>query len=113
MDKHISLSVILPIKSAKAKDFDNFFEKAINSLITQEVKFNELVIIHTQEDTLVSFLDKYDFKDLNVVKLPWTETPNYAAQVNYGVENAKSEWVTFFEFDDESSKIWFKNFDKY
>jgi len=113
MDKHISLSVILPIKSAKAKDFDNFFEKAINSLITQEVKFNELVIIHTQEDTLVSFLDKYDFKDLNVVKLPWTETPNYAAQVNYGVENAKSEWVTFFEFDDEYSKIWFKNFDKY
>ena len=30
MTENISLSVILPIKSSKAKDFDTFFEKAIN-----------------------------------------------------------------------------------
>jgi glycosyltransferase involved in cell wall biosynthesis len=113
MIENISLSVILPIKSSKAKDFDTFFDKAINSLLNQEVKFNELIIVHTKEDSLVEFLDKFDFKDLNVVKLPWGELPNYSAQINYGVENSKSEWVTFFEFDDEYSKIWFKNFDKY
>lgn len=113
MTENISLSVILPIKSSKAKDFDTFFEKAINSLMNQDVKFNELIIIHTKEDSLVEILNNYDFKDLNVVKLPWDEVPNYSAQINYGVENSKSEWVTFFEFDDEYSKIWFKNFDKY
>lgn len=113
MTENISLSVILPIKSSKAKDFDIFFEKAINSLLNQDVKFNELIIIHTKEDSLVEILNNYDFKDLNVVKLPWNEAPNYSAQINYGVENSKSEWVTFFEFDDEYSKIWFKNFDKY
>jgi hypothetical protein len=113
MTENISLSVILPIKSSKAKDFDIFFEKAINSLVNQDVKFNELIIIHTKEDSLVEILNNYDFKDLNVVKLPWDEAPNYSAQINYGVENSKSEWVTFFEFDDEYSKIWFKNFDKY
>ena len=113
MTENISLSVILPIKSSKAKDFDTFFEKAINSLMNQDVKFNELIIIHTKEDSLVEILNNYDFKDLNVVKLPWDEAPNYSAQINYGVENSKSEWVTFFEFDDEYSKIWFKNFDKY
>jgi hypothetical protein len=113
MTENISLSVILPIKSSKAKDFDIFFEKAINSLVNQDVKFNELIIIHTKEDSLVEILNNYDFKDLNVVKLPWDKAPNYSAQINYGVENSKSEWVTFFEFDDEYSKIWFKNFDKY
>jgi glycosyltransferase involved in cell wall biosynthesis len=113
MTENISLSVILPIKSSKAKDFDIFFEKAINSLLNQDVKFNELIIVHTKEDSLVEVLNNYDFKDLNVVKLPWNDTPNYSAQINYGVENSKSEWVTFFEFDDEYSKIWFKNFDKY
>lgn len=113
MTENISLSVILPIKSSKAKDFDIFFEKAINSLLNQDVKFNELIIVHTKEDSLVEVLNNYDFKDLNVVKLPWNDAPNYSAQINYGVENSKSEWVTFFEFDDEYSKIWFKNFDKY
>lgn len=113
MTENISLSVILPIKSSKAKDFDIFFEKAINSLLNQDVKFNELIIVHTKEDSLVEVLNNYDFKDLNVVKLPWSDAPNYSAQINYGVENSKSEWVTFFEFDDEYSKIWFKNFDKY
>ena len=105
MTENISLSVILPIKSSKAKDFDTFFEKAINSLMNQDVKFNELIIIHTKEDSLVEILNNYDFKDLNVVKLPWDEAPNYSAQINYGVENSKSEWVTFFEFDDECSII--------
>ena len=113
MSENISLSVILPIKSSKTKDFDAFFEKAINSLLNQEMKFNELIIIHSKEDSLISFLNEYDFKDLNVVKLPWESTPNYSAQINYGVENAKSEWVSFFEFDDEYSKIWFKSFNKY
>ena len=79
MSENISLSVILPIKSSKTKDFDAFFEKAINSLLNQEMKFNELIIIHSKEDSLISFLNEYDFKDLNVVKLPWESTPNYSA----------------------------------
>ncbi len=31
-----TISVILPIKSAKAIDFDNFFEKAIQSVKNQK-----------------------------------------------------------------------------
>ena len=58
MTENISLSVILPIKSSKAKDFDTFFEKAINSLMNQDVKLNELIIIHTKEDSLVEILNK-------------------------------------------------------
>jgi hypothetical protein len=43
----------------------------------------------------------------------WDKTPNYSEQVNFGIENSSSEWVSLFEFDDEYSSIWFKNVKKY
>jgi glycosyltransferase involved in cell wall biosynthesis len=113
MNNTLSLSVILPIKSSKAKDFDEYFEKAISSLKNQQTKFEELVIIHTQEESLIDLLNGYDFGDLNVTKLLWDKEPNYSDQVNYGIKNAKGEWVSLFGFDDEYSSIWFKNVQKY
>tara|TARA_R110000868_G_scaffold17157_3_gene75758 strand:+ start:996 stop:1841 length:846 start_codon:yes stop_codon:yes gene_type:complete len=113
MNNTLSLSVILPIKSSKAKDFEEYFEKAISSLKNQTVGFEELVIVHTQEESLIGHLNSYDFGDLNVTKLLWDKEPNYSDQVNYGIKNAKGEWVSLFEFDDEYSSIWFKNVQKY
>ena len=113
MNNTLTLSVILPIKSSKAKDFDEYFEKAISSLKNQQTKFEELVIIHTQEESLIDILNGYDFGDLNVTKLLWDKEPNYSDQVNYGIKKAKGEWVSLFEFDDEYSSIWFKNVQKY
>jgi len=113
MNNTLSLSVILPIKSSKAKDFDEYFEKAILSLKNQQVGFEELVIVHSQEQSLIDLLNSYDFGDLNVTKLLWDKEPNYASQVNFGIKNAKGTWVSLFEFDDEYSSIWFKNVKKY
>ena len=113
MSNKLSLSVILPIKSSKAKNFEDYFEKAISSLKTQQVGFEELIIVHTNEESLVNHLNNYDFGDLQVSKLPWGEAPNYCEQVNYGIKNAKSTWVSLFEFDDEYSSIWFKNVKTY
>ena len=113
MNNTLSLSVILPIKSSKAKDFDEYFEKAISSLKNQTAGFEELVIVHTQEESLIDHLNSYDFGDLNVTKLLWDKDPSYASQVNYGIKNAKGTWVSLFEFDDEYSSIWFKNVQKY
>jgi glycosyltransferase involved in cell wall biosynthesis len=113
MNNTLSLSVILPIKSSKAKDFDEYFEKAISSLKNQQVGFEELVIVHSQEQSLIDLLDSYDFGNLNVTKLLWDQEPNYANQVNFGIKNAKGVWISLFEFDDEYSSIWFKNVKKY
>lgn len=111
--KKLDVSVILPIKSSKAKDFDEYFKKAIESLKIQKVGINELVIVHTNETSLVEYLESFDFGDLPVNKVEWTKEPNYSAQVNYGVRSAKSTWISLFEFDDEYSSIWFKNVLKY
>jgi len=107
------VSVILPIKSSKTLGFDDYFTKAIQSIKNQKLGINELVIVHTNETSLVEYLSTFDFGDLNVEKIEWTKEPNYASQVNYGVRSAKSKWVSLFEFDDEYSSIWFKNVSKY
>jgi glycosyltransferase involved in cell wall biosynthesis len=113
MENIVPVSIILPIKSSKVRDFQEFFDKSIQSIKEQLVPVNELVVVHTQEESLIDFINSYDFGDLNVQKLLWDKGPNYCDQINYGIENSKSEWVSLFEFDDEYSKIWFKNVKKY
>jgi hypothetical protein len=113
MENKVPVSIILPIKTSKAKDFDEYFKKAIDSIKNQIVHVDELVIVHTVEESLVNILKSYDFGSLNVTLLEWTEEPNYCSQINYGVKNSKNLWVSLFEFDDEYSSIWFKNFKKY
>lgn len=113
MENKLSLSIILPIKSSKVKDFEDYFNKAIDSIKNQQVGVEELVIIHTPEESLVSHLNEYDFGDLQVTKLLWDKDPSFMDQVNFGIKNAKGKWVSLFEFDDEYSSIWFKNVKKY
>ena len=107
------VSVILPIKSSKTLNFDEYFNKAIQSIKNQKLGINELVIVHTNETSLVEFLDNFDFGDIVVEKHVWTKEPNYASQISYGARAAKSKWVSLFEFDDEYSTIWFKNVNTY
>ena len=113
MENYFDVSVILPIKSGRAFDFSEYFTKCIESLKTQKLRINELIIVHTDEDVVVDYLNNFDFGDLNVNRLPWTEEANYIKQINYGIENSSSKWVSLFEFDDEYSTIWFKNVEKY
>jgi len=113
MEKNINLSVILPIKSALAKDFDTYFAKAIDSLKNQQIEFEELVIVPTQEETLLEVIKNYDFGNLNVRTLPFEGEPNFCSQVNFGIKNANGKWISIFEFDDEYSNIWVKNFKEY
>jgi hypothetical protein len=113
MENKINLSVILPIKTNLVRDFNEYFEKSIQSLQNQQVTFNELIIVHSNEESLITFLDGFNFGELNVKKIKFDSEPNYTEQINLGIKNATSEWVSFFEFDDEYSQIWFKNVLKY
>ena len=113
MENKINLSVILPIKTNLVRDFDEYFKKAVQSLQNQHASFNELVIVHTNEESLVNYLSSFDFGNLNVKKVSFDSEPNYTEQINLGIENSSSEWVSFFEFDDEYSQIWFNNVLKY
>ena len=73
----LDISVILPIKSGLVRDFDEYFNKAIKSLQIQDVSLNELIIVHTEEETLVEKLKNYNFDNLNVKLLLYTGKPNF------------------------------------
>ena len=107
------ISVILPIKTAKAIGFEDFFDKCIQSVKYQKDFLSELIIVHGDEDLLKNYLTSYDFGDLNVRLEIWSELPNFSKQVNHGVSVSNSDWCSILEFDDEYSNIWFKNATNY
>jgi glycosyltransferase involved in cell wall biosynthesis len=109
----IPVSVILPIKSSKVRDFEEYFNKAISSLKNQTVHISELIIVHSKEESLISYLTEYNFEEIPVKLLLWDDKPNFAEQVNFGIKNSETQWVSIFEFDDEYSSIWFKNVKSY
>jgi len=111
--KKVDVSVILPISSSKSKDFEQYFSKAILSLKNQSVDINELVIVHSNEESLRNYLDNFDFSGMTVNVVKNEGDFSYSNQIKLGVENSKSEWVSFYEFDDEYSSIWFKNVYEY
>jgi len=113
MDNTFNISVILPLHSSKIRDFDEFFKKAITSITTQKVLPKEVVIVHTEEESLVEYLNSFNFENLNVKKVLYKGESNYSSQINLGIKESSSQWISFFEFDDEYSQIWFSNVKKY
>ena len=86
-----TISVILPVSSSLVKNFDELFEKAIESIKKQQSPIDELVLVHTDEESLVNFISNFDFGDLNVKKVVNdTENTDFQSQVNMGIENSTS-----------------------
>jgi len=113
MENNFDVSVILPLHSSKQRGFDEFFDRCIKSLLIQQVDINELVIVHSGEDSLRNKIENYDYSGLTVNLIHNESDFDFASQVNLGVKNAKSKWVSVLEFDDEYSFIWFKNVKNY
>lgn len=109
----LDVSVILPLSSSKHMDFNDFFNKAIQSILIQQKPINELVIVHTLENDLIEKIQNYDYSGLTVNFVKNESDFDFSSQVNLGVKNAKSKWVSILEFDDEFSSIWFKNVKTY
>jgi glycosyltransferase involved in cell wall biosynthesis len=109
----IDVSVILPIESSKHLDFSIYFERCITSLVNQTIQPNELVIVHSGEETLKTTLENFEYSGLSVNLVHNTGDFDFASQINLGVKNAKSKYVSFLEFDDEYASIWFKNVKEY
>lgn len=111
--ENVNVSVILPIESSKHKNFMDLFSNAVLSVKQQSVGVNELVIVHSDEESLVNVVKEFDYSGLTVNLVENTGDTDFASQMNLGVKNANSEWVSFLEFDDEYSSIWFKNVKRY
>lgn len=110
MKELTNITVILPIHEITT-DIEKYFALAIVSINNQIVMPDELLIVTTPDAGLKAFLEGFDYGAIKpyvriVVNNGNTDFPS---QFNFGVQNAKTEWVSFLEFDDEFSRIWLKN----
>ena len=109
MENNLNVSVIIPINSRKQRDFETYYERSIKSVQMQHTQPLEVIIVHSDEDGLKDALEKMDYSGITVNFVENKGKTDFSSQVNLGVENAKGDYISILEFDDEYSTIWFKN----
>lgn len=109
MGERSNITVILPIHEINDK-LKAYFENAVKSVQNQIRQVDELlIVIPTGDAELEAFVSGFDYNGmLKRIVLNDGKT-DFASQVNFGVEQANTEWVSFLEVDDEMSTIWIKN----
>jgi hypothetical protein len=105
-----NISVILPVHLL-TEETKELFANAVESVKTQTVRPDELVIVVPKNTETLEFIKSFDFGDYtSSVTIAENEgETDFSSQLNYGVSVAKSEWFSILEFDDEFANIWFKN----
>lgn len=108
------ISVILPVHEI-TEGTKPLFDLAIKSLQSQKVLPDAVIIVTPENSDSVGILETYDFGNIKpIVKI--LKNPgltDYCSQINYGIDNCETEYVSLFELDDEYSNIWFKNVKEY
>tara|TARA_R110002020_G_scaffold332719_1_gene548138 strand:+ start:15654 stop:16457 length:804 start_codon:yes stop_codon:yes gene_type:complete len=107
------ITVIIPINDILQDQFSDWFEKCINSIETQTVKPEKVLIVHCECPGVGEWLGEYDFGDLDVKLLKNTTEPMFTHQINFALDHVETEWFSILEFDDEYSNIWIKNVKEY
>lgn len=104
------VDIVLPVHTTKQKDFDELFKTAIESIRKQTEYINNVIVVHSKDETLVKFLNEFNFDlDTNIKLVENDGKTDFQSQINLGVKNSESEYFSILEFDDEYSSIWFKN----
>lgn len=105
-----NISVIIPVHSLSTEEDKELLNLAISSVEKQKVLPSELLIVIAKSEK-----DKLEMPDskLNVRVIINSGDTSFQSQLNLGVASAKSEWITFLEYDDELSSIWLDNATKY
>ena len=112
------LTIIIPVHTINDSVY-TYLEKSIGSVLNQKIKSDEItsVIVLPSEyaQDIDNFLtDKFcDLKSTITVLTNSSEDYSFQSQINFAVENIKTEYFTILEFDDELANTYFKNFDKY
>lgn len=114
-EKVSNVTVILPVYKLDDKT-KQLIVNSIKSVEEQIVKPDELLLIVGKDDKeSLEFVKSIDFGSIkdNVRIIENDGETDFASQFNLGVKEAKTEWVSLLEQDDEISKVWFKNFIEY
>jgi len=108
------ITVLLPVHEL-TDSTRPLFANAIKSVEEQLTLPDTVLVIVPKGSDVSKELKKYDFgKIKDIVKVIDNDgETDFPSQINFGVENTKTEWISILELDDEYSKIWFKNVVEY
>jgi GT2 family glycosyltransferase len=108
-----NITVIIPVHTVI--DLDKYLPKALESVESNKVLPDEVVIVRCACPEVTEFLNTYDFGNLvNKIRVIETkQTKGFAHMVNSAVSEITTDYFSILEFDDEYSSIWFKNAVKY
>lgn len=111
------ITVILPIHKIDG-DTSKWLKMSVNSVNTQSVLPEKFLIVFDPsiENDVKSILTDSELSNIKDITefLPNTSgLYDFANQINFAIDTVKTEYFSFIEFDDEYSKIWFKNVKKY
>jgi hypothetical protein len=110
-----NITVILPIHRLQESEKE-YIKDAIKSLVVQEVETKPKLLIVAGNEEVKKEMDSYEYDDeiKNNVRVVLNDgETDFCSQINFGVKNVETEWFSILEMDDEYSKIWFKNVEKY
>ena len=107
------ITVILPVHDVSG-DFNNWFGKAVGSLLQSQIKPGKLLIVCADNESVKKFMDGWEKPSGLDYKILYNDgETDFCSQVNYGVDNCDTEFFSVLECDDEYSNIWFKQFNEY
>jgi hypothetical protein len=103
-------TVIIPVHTTETIDY---FKKAIQSLIFQDVKPEKVLVVSSS--SVFNDYNTFDYGDIKeiVTVLENNGNTDFCSQINFGADNVTTEYFSVLETDDEYSKIWFRNVTKY
>lgn len=104
-----NLTVIIPIHQYD-EETKIYLGKAINSVYAQTETSCDIMIVGPE--SVVSWLNA-NFNDERIKLLTNEGESDYCSQINFAVKEVKTKYFSILGFDDEYSKTWFKNVDKY
>ncbi len=109
-----NISVIIPIHKLD-ETTTKLFNNAVKSVEVQKSLPIELMIVVPKDSEASTYIKGYDFKTLqSIVTIVENEgETDFSSQFNLGVSQAKGEWVSLLEYDDEYANTWFKNVEIY
>jgi hypothetical protein len=114
MKNKTDISVILPIHELDDTT-KQLFTNAVKSVFDQTEQPDSLIVVVPKGSEVAKYVKDFDYGDnKDVVTIAENDgQTDFCSQINYGVSQCKTEWFSILEYDDEYSKIWFKNVVEY
>ena len=109
-----NITVIIPIHSVDTNT-ENYLKRSVQSVINQNTQPKELLIVHSNNTELKTLLNNFDWGNAKeYTRLVENDgDTTFQGQINKGVEESNTEYITFLEYDDELSTIWLESGEEY